>query len=111
MINFDVPEDQDGYVHRTGRTGRAGRDGVAITFVLADQAREMGTIAKRLGLEFPPHTSAENGHAPARAELATAAASATTAASARAGRDPGPPEGRPWGVPSGKDQGRTRDGT
>jgi superfamily II DNA/RNA helicase len=66
VINFDAPEDQDGYVHRTGRTGRAGRDGVAITFVLGDQAREMGTIAKRLGLEFPPHTSAENGHAPAR---------------------------------------------
>jgi ATP-dependent RNA helicase RhlE len=67
VINFDAPEDQDGYVHRTGRTGRAGRDGVAITFVLGDQAREMGTIAKRLGLEFPAHTSAEHGHAPARA--------------------------------------------
>jgi superfamily II DNA/RNA helicase len=53
-------------VHRTGRTGRAGRDGVAITFVLGDQAREMGTIAKRLGLEFPAHTSAEHGHAPDR---------------------------------------------
>ena len=66
VINFDAPEDQDGYVHRTGRTGRAGRDGVAITFVLGDQAREMGGIAKRLGLEFPPHTSADNGHAPAR---------------------------------------------
>ena len=66
VINFDAPEDQDGYVHRTGRTGRAGRDGVAITFVLGDQAREMGTIAKRLGLEFPAHTSAENGHAPSR---------------------------------------------
>ena len=66
VINFDAPEDQDGYVHRTGRTGRAGRDGVAITFVLGDQTREMGTIAKRLGLEFPAHTSAENGHAPAR---------------------------------------------
>ena len=66
VINFDAPEDQDGYVHRTGRTGRAGRDGVAITFVLGDQAREMGTIAKRLGLEFPPHTSADYGHAPAR---------------------------------------------
>ena len=66
VINFDAPEDQDGYVHRTGRTGRAGRAGVAITFVLGDQAREMGTIAQRLGLEFAGHTSAERGHAPAR---------------------------------------------
>jgi ATP-dependent RNA helicase RhlE len=66
VINFDAPEDQDGYVHRTGRTGRAGRDGIAITFVLGDQAREMGAIAKRLGLEFPVHTSDGNGHAPRR---------------------------------------------
>ena len=66
VINFDAPEDQDGYVHRTGRTGRAGRDGIAITFVLGDQAREMGAIAKRLGLEFAVHTSAANGHAPRR---------------------------------------------
>ena len=66
VINFDAPEDQDGYVHRTGRTGRAGRDGVAVTFVLGDQAREMGAIATRLGLEFPVHTGAANGHAPAR---------------------------------------------
>jgi ATP-dependent RNA helicase RhlE len=66
VINFDAPEDQDGYVHRTGRTGRAGRDGIAITFVLGEQAREMGTIAKRLGLEFPAHTSSDRGHAPTR---------------------------------------------
>ncbi len=70
VINFDAPEDQDGYVHRTGRTGRAGRDGVAITFVLGDQAREMGTIAK-LGLQatrapgFPAHATTR-AHAPAR---------------------------------------------
>jgi ATP-dependent RNA helicase RhlE len=57
VINFDAPEDQDGYVHRTGRTGRAGRDGVAITFVLGEQARDVGAIATRLGLEFPAHAS------------------------------------------------------
>ena len=49
VINFDAPADHEGYVHRTGRTGRAGRDGTAITFVLADQATDMGAIAKRLG--------------------------------------------------------------
>jgi ATP-dependent RNA helicase RhlE len=53
VVNFDAPEDQDGYVHRTGRTGRAGRDGVAITFVLGDQERDIGAIAHRLGLSYP----------------------------------------------------------
>jgi ATP-dependent RNA helicase DeaD len=32
VVNFDVPESPDAYVHRIGRTGRAGREGVAITF-------------------------------------------------------------------------------
>ena len=33
VINFDVPESQDNYVHRIGRTGRAGLKGTAITYV------------------------------------------------------------------------------
>jgi ATP-dependent RNA helicase RhlE len=73
VVNFDAPEDQDGYVHRTGRTGRAGRDGVAITFVIGEQARDMGAIAHKLGLQgdferagFAPHVSPRPVHAPAR---------------------------------------------
>jgi len=50
VVNFDAPEDQDGYVHRTGRTGRAGREGVAITFVVGDQANGVAAIARTLGL-------------------------------------------------------------
>ena len=50
MINFDAPEDRDAYVHRVGRTGRAGRTGAGISFVLADQARDMRRIASELGL-------------------------------------------------------------
>ena len=42
VINFDAPEDRDGYVHRVGRTGRAGRTGVGITFVQPDQVRDIG---------------------------------------------------------------------
>ena len=41
VINFDPPEDRDGYVHRIGRTGRAGRTGVGVTFVGAEQARDV----------------------------------------------------------------------
>jgi ATP-dependent RNA helicase RhlE len=50
VINYDAPEDRDGYVHRVGRTGRAGRAGVGVTFVLGDQARDMSRIAEDLGL-------------------------------------------------------------
>src|SRR5215210_7182161 len=70
VVNFDAPEDQDGYVHRTGRTGRAGRDGIAITFVMGDQARDVGAIAGKLGLErdferagFAPHVTPAPAHA------------------------------------------------
>jgi ATP-dependent RNA helicase DeaD/ATP-dependent RNA helicase RhlE len=49
VINFDPPEEDKGYVHRTGRTGRAGRSGTAITFVLPEQQAETGHVARRLG--------------------------------------------------------------
>jgi ATP-dependent RNA helicase RhlE len=51
VINFDIPEDRDTYVHRTGRTGRAGATGTAVTFVLADQRREVKTVARELDLD------------------------------------------------------------
>jgi superfamily II DNA/RNA helicase len=50
VINFDAPEDRDTYVHRIGRTGRAGRTGVGVTFVMHDQARDVGKIAHELRL-------------------------------------------------------------
>jgi ATP-dependent RNA helicase RhlE len=49
VINFDPPEEDKDYVHRTGRTGRAGRSGKAITFVLPDQQAETSHVARRLG--------------------------------------------------------------
>ena len=50
VINFDAPEDRDSYVHRVGRTGRAGRGGIGITFVMHDQAHDVGRIASELRL-------------------------------------------------------------
>ncbi len=50
VINYDAPEDRDGYVHRIGRTGRTGRAGIGVTFVLGDQAHDMSRIATDLGL-------------------------------------------------------------
>jgi ATP-dependent RNA helicase RhlE len=50
VINFDAPEDREGYVHRVGRTGRAGRKGAGVSFVIADQVRDMRRIAHDLDL-------------------------------------------------------------
>jgi ATP-dependent RNA helicase RhlE len=51
VINFDPPADREGYVHRIGRTGRAGRSGVGVTFVGAEQARDVERIAAELRLD------------------------------------------------------------
>ena len=37
IINFDMPQFSDDYVHRVGRTGRMGRDGIAFTFVTPEE--------------------------------------------------------------------------
>jgi superfamily II DNA/RNA helicase len=60
VINFDPPEDREGYVHRIGRTARAGATGVGITFVGSEQARDMGRIARDLRLS---EQFARSGHA------------------------------------------------
>ncbi|HEV7126791.1 MAG TPA: DEAD/DEAH box helicase [Ktedonobacterales bacterium] len=44
IINYDLPEDADAYVHRIGRTGRAGRSGEAITLVTPRERRALTMI-------------------------------------------------------------------
>jgi ATP-dependent RNA helicase DeaD len=45
VINYDLPEDPEWYVHRIGRTGRMGREGKAITFVTREEEKYIGDIA------------------------------------------------------------------
>jgi ATP-dependent RNA helicase DeaD len=44
IINFDIPQSSDDYVHRVGRTGRMGREGVAYTFVTTEEGGELTRI-------------------------------------------------------------------
>jgi ATP-dependent RNA helicase DeaD len=44
VINFDIPDDPENYVHRIGRTARMGKDGIAYTFVTPDQGKELTSI-------------------------------------------------------------------
>lgn len=48
IINFDIPQFCDDYVHRVGRTGRMGREGLAYTFVEPDQGFELTRIEQRI---------------------------------------------------------------
>ncbi|MDG6244875.1 MAG: DEAD/DEAH box helicase [Methanolobus sp.] len=46
VFNYDMPQDEESYVHRIGRTGRAGRQGVAFTFVTAKEIYKIKSIQK-----------------------------------------------------------------
>jgi len=53
VVNFDVPENPEDYVHRIGRTGRAGAAGRAITFAHPDQHGDVRDIEKLMKTELP----------------------------------------------------------
>jgi ATP-dependent RNA helicase DeaD len=55
VINFDIPEDLDTYVHRVGRTARAGRSGEAITFVGQHDLEAFDALKRRLGDALKAH--------------------------------------------------------
>lgn len=70
VVNYQIPEDEQAYVHRIGRTGRAGKTGVAVTLVDWDELTRWSLINKALGLDCPepaetysssPHLYAELG--------------------------------------------------
>ena len=46
VVNYDIPQDAESYVHRIGRTGRAGREGEAILFVSNRERRMLSTIER-----------------------------------------------------------------
>jgi superfamily II DNA/RNA helicase len=49
VVNYDLPDKVDDYIHRIGRTGRAGASGEAISFVAKDNFRNLCAIESRLG--------------------------------------------------------------
>ncbi len=74
VVNYDLPDDVDNYVHRIGRTGRAGHTGHAITFAAPDQGGQVRDI-ERLTREslkvsthaaIPPQAFTGHGSAPKR---------------------------------------------
>lgn len=53
VINYDLPEDAENYVHRIGRTGRAGRQGHAVSFATPEQSSDVRDIEKLIRSVLP----------------------------------------------------------
>lgn len=53
VINYDLPEDAENYVHRIGRTARAGHEGRAISFATPDQGLDVRNIEKLIKTALP----------------------------------------------------------
>jgi len=62
VINFDLPDSSEDYVHRIGRTGRAGHEGRAISFATPDQAQDVRDIERLIRTTLPvkSHASVPN---------------------------------------------------
>ncbi|USO00354.1 MAG: DEAD/DEAH box helicase [Phycisphaeraceae bacterium] len=77
VINFNLPNEPEAYVHRIGRTGRAGAAGVALSFCDRDERAYLRAIEKLTGTKVPPMPIPEglsipqpSGHDPAPAPAA-----------------------------------------
>lgn len=57
VINYDLPDSPQDYVHRIGRTGRAGRTGVALSFIGEGQRSLIRDIEKLIGRVLDPNSS------------------------------------------------------
>ena len=55
VINFDVPDTVDAYIHRIGRTGRAARTGKALTMISEDDQSMVRAIERTLGAQIDQH--------------------------------------------------------
>ena len=53
VVNFDLPDVPEDYVHRIGRTGRAGSSGEAISLVCADEIKQLSDIERLIGELLP----------------------------------------------------------
>ncbi|MBX2846389.1 MAG: DEAD/DEAH box helicase [Saprospiraceae bacterium] len=52
VINYQLPDDPEVYIHRSGRTGRAGNKGISISIIHSREGRKLGAIEKMVGKTF-----------------------------------------------------------
>lgn len=83
VVNFELPNESDSYVHRIGRTARAGRSGAALSFCDETELEKLSAIQKGLGCAIPVLTD----HAFHAGELAEAARGRARERGSSAGRN------------------------
>ena len=72
VINYDLPDSEQLFTHRVGRTGRMGRSGEAITFITPDEDRKWREIERALGCRFTRRSWTRERRSAERAEKAQA---------------------------------------
>jgi ATP-dependent RNA helicase RhlB len=63
VINYDLPQDRENYVHRIGRTARAGNSGKAISLASEGTAEHLDAIESFIGMKIPVHTADDDLYA------------------------------------------------
>jgi len=63
VVNYDLPNEAENYVHRIGRTARAGKTGRAITLVSEQDVYELPAIERYIGKKLPSEIASEELHA------------------------------------------------
>jgi ATP-dependent RNA helicase DeaD len=79
IVNYDVPNSPDIYVHRIGRTGRAGETGRAITLITSKQREDLEAIERHAGTDIPPWSANGGAHKRQQPNAAAVAAAAQDA--------------------------------
>src|SRR6185369_8901283 len=107
IINYDIPQSSDDYVHRVGRTGRMGREGVAYTFVAPEEGNELTRIEMRINRmltkdDMPGYSiaGAANESAALPTHTASGPAEWRSGAGWSDGSTPPPPDGQSKDEPS-----------
>ena len=102
VINFDLPNEPESYVHRIGRTARAGADGIAISYCSADEVPYLRAIERLIRMAIP----STRGTTPTRFAHAAPPVAEQRSPHHRPKQDGKHPSGRPAGGKHAQGQGR-----
>jgi len=104
VVNFDLPNEPESYVHRIGRTGRAGRTGIAISFCDETESDYLRDIIRLTGEDVPEDSDHEYHFPEARPENNASAARRIRTELRERNRQNRPPR-RPKGERGGQSRG------